>query len=137
MGARLVGAQGILEGKVQALDPSGECMVGRSESAEIPLLDNRVSREHCRFRFEDGFFMVEDLGSRNGTWVNGKRVSRAILFHADCVQIGAQEFRFELEDDSRVQTSRPVIGADESASSEGYATEIKERMGRDPASSIA
>jgi putative nucleotidyltransferase with HDIG domain len=135
--AKLVGAQGILEGEVRALDPSEDCVVGRNESAEIPLPDDRVSRKHCRFRFEDGFFVVEDLGSRNGTWVNGKRVSRAILFHADSVQIGSQEFRFELEEGSSVQTSRPVIESDEDSGSEGYATGIKERMGGDPASSIA
>ena len=124
MQARMVGARGVLAGETQPLAKDRACVVGRSDQVELPLLDGKVSREHCRFLFDGGFFVVEDMGSRNGTWVNGKRVTRAILFHGDRVLIGDQEFRFELEDDRADDTSGLDLQAD--AGANAYATEIKE-----------
>jgi hypothetical protein len=56
--------------------------------------DQQVSREHCRIRIEAGRFVIEDLGSNNGTYVNGNRVAEAQLREGDIVQIGGTEMQF-------------------------------------------
>lgn len=47
------------------------CVVGRSTEADLPLADDLVSRRHAMFSLRDGAICVEDLGSRNGTFLNG------------------------------------------------------------------
>ena len=49
--------------------------LGRSSDADLQLVDGKVSREHCRFTVRQGALEVEDLGSHNGTFVNGERLS--------------------------------------------------------------
>ena len=134
MRARLIGMEGILDGETQALSTGEECIVGRSETASLPLLDNRVSREHARFRFDSGFFVVEDMESRNGIWVNGKKVTRAILFHGDHIVIGSQEFRFELEDDAGGPDKPELHASDEV---DDYVTAYKESVPQDETGAIA
>ncbi len=56
--------------------------------------DAQVSREHCRIRVEVGKFVIEDLGSNNGTFVNGNRVTEAQLREGDIIRIGESEMEF-------------------------------------------
>ena len=71
----------------------GTCVVGRASSADIQLLDARASREHCRFTVEDGRAWVEDLGSQNGTFVNGEPLpARAALSPGDEIAVGDSLF---------------------------------------------
>ncbi|QRO01667.1 sigma 54-interacting transcriptional regulator [Archangium violaceum] len=67
-----------------------EATIGRSPSCEIPLPeDDQVSRRHARFAVVDGKVRLSDLGSRNGTAVNGERISGEVVLHAgDRVQVG-------------------------------------------------
>ena len=69
--------------------PEGLAVVGR-ESKAVPLSDNTVSRRHCEFRpGERGEWFVRDLGSSNGTYINGQRADRvASLKLGDQVRIG-------------------------------------------------
>ncbi len=62
--------------------------VGRSSNSNITLEDNFCSSEHCTFRVENGFFIVKDLDSKNGTIVNGNKTSESHLFINDEVRIG-------------------------------------------------
>jgi hypothetical protein len=62
--------------------------VGRAEPADVCVADGGVSRLHVRFTREGGGIRVIDLGSRNGTWVRGLRVTEALLMVGDCVCIG-------------------------------------------------
>lgn len=64
-------------------------IIGRHPSCDIVLPDRQISREHARiFHTADGFF-IEDLGSKNGTYVNGEAVTRPRhLDESDVVQIG-------------------------------------------------
>jgi pSer/pThr/pTyr-binding forkhead associated (FHA) protein len=62
--------------------------VGRAEPADVCVADGGVSRTHVRFTREAGGIRVVDLGSRNGTWVRGLRVTEALLMVGDCVCIG-------------------------------------------------
>ncbi len=67
----------------------GPAVVGRSSSAALQLIDGKVSREHCRFLVDGGRVSVEDLGSQNGTFVNGVAVSGArVLAPGDEIAVG-------------------------------------------------
>ena len=68
--------------------------IGRTTGADFIVDAALVSRLHCRLRVElDGQLAVEDLGSTNGTMVNGKRIDRAILGAGDALQVGRVTFQ--------------------------------------------
>jgi pSer/pThr/pTyr-binding forkhead associated (FHA) protein len=62
--------------------------IGRHADSEIALDDITVSRRHCEISIDGGRFMVRDVGSLNGTYVNQKRVDEAELAQGDELQIG-------------------------------------------------
>lgn len=68
-------------------------VIGRGADAELrlPADDRRVSRRHAVIRFEAGAPIVEDCGSKNGTFVNGVRRDRAVLRHRDLLRVGRTE----------------------------------------------
>jgi hypothetical protein len=66
----------------------GETLVGRSEESHIFLSDVTVSRNHARFVVDETGLRVEDLGSTNGTYVNGARHETSLLQPGDEVIIG-------------------------------------------------
>jgi hypothetical protein len=75
--------------------PSVETLIGRGPDCRITMVDPLVSRHHARVRFEAGRPIFEDLGSRNGSRINGRLV-RGIhaLKDGDRVRIGTQELVF-------------------------------------------
>ena len=66
-------------------------LIGRQPENHLILRDSRVSRLHARIVVEDGAYVLEDIGSRHGTFVNGKRVQRKRLENTDRVEFGAQD----------------------------------------------
>jgi len=72
--------------------------LGRALTNDIVLFDLKVSRRHARLICGEGRCEVEDLGSANGTWVNGVRVRRARLGPGDVIQIGNAALRFQAEE---------------------------------------
>ena len=79
---------GPMAGQVYPLEDA-ETTIGRSMGALIQIDDIKVSRVHARFvREGPGEFYVEDLSSKNGTFLDGKRVDRARLFSGDRVHVG-------------------------------------------------
>jgi pSer/pThr/pTyr-binding forkhead associated (FHA) protein len=66
--------------------------LGRAQAADFIVDAALVSRVHCRFTLDASGLGVEDLGSTNGTWVNGRRIRRAPLLEGDTVRIGRVEF---------------------------------------------
>jgi two-component system cell cycle response regulator len=69
--------------------PGGEAVIGRGRTAEVRLFDEGVSREHARIRTDGIRLYVEDLGSRNGTFCNGKKVDAPVpLGDGDKIQVG-------------------------------------------------
>jgi hypothetical protein len=72
-GALVVVAPAELAGRRHELG-SGELTVGRGGGCSVVLDDTYVSQLHARLYVADGRWMVEDLGSTNGTWLNGERV---------------------------------------------------------------
>lgn len=83
--------------------------VGRDPGNDIILRDPKVSRHHAEIIFERGFFVVHDLTSANGTFINGKRVRVAPLTHSAKVRMGNTYGRFseELPTESDGMTAEP------------------------------
>jgi DNA-binding NtrC family response regulator len=78
------------------LEVQGEVFIGRSPSCTIALEDAKVSRKHVRLLVEDGQARVADLGSRNGTLVNGEKLEvETTLLPGDRLQVGDSTILFE------------------------------------------
>ena len=68
--------------------------VGRGLSNDIILEDTRVSRHHAQLRYKTRRFWVTDLGSTNGTFINGERINESALRDGDTVSLGGLELTF-------------------------------------------
>jgi pSer/pThr/pTyr-binding forkhead associated (FHA) protein len=69
--------------------------IGRHEECELPLPDDQASRRHARVVPTDAGYLLEDLGSTNGTFVNGERVAEPrLLSDGDRIEIGHSVVRF-------------------------------------------
>ncbi len=66
-----------------------ETVIGRGSEATIRLADDGISRRHAKVALEGGQLWIEDMGSANGTLVNGKTVARQVLRDGDKIQMGA------------------------------------------------
>lgn len=77
--------------------------IGRSESADIPVDGDFISRIHARILRIGMDSVIEDAGSKNGTWVNGEKIDRHVLEHGDLIRVGSGSLRYVdsevLEDD--------------------------------------
>jgi pSer/pThr/pTyr-binding forkhead associated (FHA) protein len=65
-----------------------ETLVGRHSATEVRLAHTEVSRRHCRFVFVQGRWRVQDLRSMNGVFLNGERVTDALLSTGDRLHVG-------------------------------------------------
>lgn len=93
--ARLLTIQGIQPGQAFELSRSAST-IGRSNDCEVALDVAAVSRRHALVTLDGGHYLIEDLGSRNGTFLNGERISgRTPLLPGDRIVICDQEFAFE------------------------------------------
>jgi pSer/pThr/pTyr-binding forkhead associated (FHA) protein len=92
--AALVGIGGPVAGQVHPLRV--ENVIGRSSSTDIMVPSANLSRRHTRVLFVAGEFVLEDLGSTNGSRVNGSLVHSAKLADGDRIELGDALFRFEL-----------------------------------------
>ncbi len=79
------------------LDP-GVITIGRSRSNTIYLAHGSASRNHARISLTDGQYVLSDLKSRNGTYVNKKRIKNISLKHNDQIVLGDRLFIFSLKD---------------------------------------
>jgi pSer/pThr/pTyr-binding forkhead associated (FHA) protein len=68
--------------------------IGRSRDNDVHVADERASRRHARIELRQGFFVILDLDSVNGTFVNGQRVMRQALSNGDEILIGETRLRF-------------------------------------------
>ena len=94
-----------LKGKVYTksfqLGEGQKVTLGRGTDADIQVLDHGLSRHHCYFEKRGEKFFLGDLESRNGTYVNGQRITHVELKSGDIVRIGAVEFEFKSGPDRR------------------------------------
>ncbi len=105
----LVFVTGPEAGREKFLADGEELIVGRSKDAHVIINDNKASRRHARFHSAAGELYVEDLGSFNGTFVNGAKVERRALMPGDSVEVG--NVRIKIEPRTKgTEVSRPQPG---------------------------
>ena len=75
--------------------------LGRGGDADLRFPDEAMSAEHAVLEFHDGAFRIRDLGSRNGTVVNGSEVKMAELKSGDRIQLGTHTFQLVVEERTR------------------------------------
>ncbi len=74
-----------------------ELVIGRQEGLALSLADDWVSRRHARIRRDGDEFILEDLASSNGTYVDGVPIVSCVLRPGDWIQIGRNLLRFEFQ----------------------------------------
>jgi DNA-binding winged helix-turn-helix (wHTH) protein len=89
--------------------PAGESVIGRDRACAIRMDADSVSRHHARLHVTERGVSIEDLGSKNGTWVEGERVHGTVLLTDGMVfRVGSETVRFEIGIDARpTKTAAP------------------------------
>jgi serine/threonine-protein kinase len=88
-------------GQKVSIRPGQSCRIGRDEGAELAVPDdNYLSRLHFALEVDEVNCRLKDLGSTNGTFVNGERVAEALVGRGDLIAAGGSSFvvHMELED---------------------------------------
>jgi len=98
--------RGKYNGQEYPLEQGKSVIAGRSTEADLVLADDAVSRKHARFYGARGRIWVRDLGSRNGTVVNGESVELHCLSSGDRIVIGSSLARMELKPGADVNPRR-------------------------------
>lgn len=81
--------------------------VGRSTQCDIVLRDDLVSREHCILRHGTSGWLLEDLNSSNGTFVNEQRIKKILLKPQDRIRIGLSELVLVLKENKKAPATSP------------------------------
>ncbi len=105
--AVLVRMDSIQAGHVTSLGDA--IRLGRHSDNTVVVDDEGISRMHARVVYEGGQYFVEDLGSSNGTYVNGERIERQVLVDGAVVQLGPRvHFRFSVTDENQERILRQL-----------------------------
>jgi ABC transport system ATP-binding/permease protein len=114
MKARLIERGSTPEETREILLSQSEFLIGRGADCDLRLRAPRVSRHHCLIRTQAGAVTLSDLGSSNGTFINGQRLtSQTALKSGDLVQVG--DFSFVVEVGEGPSEPRPPKAADSMA----------------------
>ena len=104
-------AMRFISGKYQGgefpLPPNAEIVVGRSSDLDMVLVEDMVSRRHAKISVNGDTVTIQDLGSTNGTFVNGERVERMALTDGDRVLIGTSIIKLVTTDGPPAPQSMP------------------------------
>ncbi|MGE3316783.1 MAG: FHA domain-containing protein [Planctomycetaceae bacterium] len=96
--------------------PKGKFLIGREQDCQLRPNSELVSRHHCVINIDDFTVRLRDLGSTNGTFVNGNRVRGEVTLKAgDRVRVGKLDFEILIPDPNAVETA-PVVTGDSSRS---------------------
>ena len=104
-------------------------VVGRAPTSDIPVIDPTISRRHAEVECRNGTVTVRDLGSSNGTFLNGSRVESATVNTGDTITFGKVGFKLE-------HVAAAPVSAPQQASPPG-ATIVRQLPVRDPSATIA
>ena len=104
---RLIAVSGPLRGTIVSLADE-EVSIGRARENRLRVADLAVSRRHCVIKKEADGFKVNDLASRNGSFVNGVPVKERILEHGDQLAVGESVFLFLLHEAEAAASSAGV-----------------------------
>jgi predicted component of type VI protein secretion system len=94
-------------------------VIGRREDCDLIIPLGEVSRKHCRLVKDGDLLKVEDLGSANGTYLNGLRVQESLLAPGDTVQVGPVVFVLQIDGVPADDELRPVIAESAAAGDTG------------------
>src|SRR5262245_66273860 len=83
--------------------------IGRLPDTTLQIDNLAVSGHHAKIYWNDGHYVIEDLGSLNGIYVNDKRVGKATLIHGDQVKIGNHNVEFRNEGTSELSVPAPKV----------------------------
>jgi phosphoserine phosphatase RsbU/P len=133
-----LGPVGLRPATLIVLDPSGSRArvrihplpfgIGRQSDNQLALRDSRISRVHARLVLEGGRYVLEDLNSRHGLFVNGVRVSRHLLNPADRIDFGLEDsYRliFTIEDAELSRLAEQVSGSVPPGTATGNLTRLR------------
>ena len=84
-------------------------LVGRRESCDIVLRFSNVSAHHCELQVKEGYWWVKDLQSRNGTKVNGVRVTERYLEPGDLLSVAKHKYQIQYSPQELGATGPPPI----------------------------
>src|SRR6267154_2034927 len=111
MNPRLIAINGTLKGSTFPLN-ADQVSIGRESASSIPLTHNSVSRRHCLIQRNGSEFVIRDLDSFNGTFVNGVPINEQTLVHADQIKIGSLSLLF-LTDESEDHQTESLVHLDD------------------------
>lgn len=115
--AKLVIASGKRAGRAISMKRD-KLLIGRAEECDLRPLSEEVSRKHCAIIQKDDVLWAKDLRSRNGTFVNGLRISEPKqLADGDLVRVGSLELKVSIAVEPKLETeediSRLLLGGDD------------------------
>lgn len=97
--------------------------IGRSETRDVVIPDPAASRHHCSILARDNAWVLRDMGSANGVFVNGVRVRESLLNDGDRVRIGNTELRFVVNDPTQADSTTQRVPAEPWAEADNAWTE--------------
>ena len=105
-----------ISGKYQGgefpLHPNREIVIGRSSDLDMVLVEDMVSRKHAKISVSDDQIVIQDLGSTNGTFVNGERIKKTRLRENDRILVGTSILKLVEVDTSKGQEKVPLNETD-------------------------
>jgi Nif-specific regulatory protein len=107
MRPRLAAISGRLKGVILTIDEE-TMIIGRETTANVCIADASVSRRHSRIEKRGEQFVIEDLESLNGTFINDVPVKSRVLEHGDRIRIGESQFLFLLQEGTETSQSSRV-----------------------------
>ena len=78
---------------VRIVEFSDKATLGRRSTNRVVISDNAVSGEHCRLTYSDGKVIVEDMGSTNGTILNGEKITVSEIKNGDVLILGKTKYK--------------------------------------------
>jgi pSer/pThr/pTyr-binding forkhead associated (FHA) protein len=82
--------------------------IGRGSENQLVLDDLRVSRKHAQLRFINGHFVIFDLNSSGGTYINGQRIVQSVLYTGDVISLAGLPLIFSYENASPLGETQPL-----------------------------
>ena len=89
-----------------------EIIIGRDSGNDIQIDNVAVSREHAKIIRGPNYYLIEDLNSTNGTFVNGKKISKKFLKEDDEISIGKHSLQIILEERPAIRKEKKIKGID-------------------------
>ena len=83
-----------------------EITIGRNPSCDVHIDNLGVSKRHAKIIKQDGAYIIEDLNSTNGTYINSKRIAKAIIKNNDKIHIGKHSLQIQYKAQSSANTDQ-------------------------------